>query len=172
MPDSDREPQCGFANISLDPDSAWTNKCKRTGLYMERPDDFDPPLDPGIRDAVLVLRENGVETFESCQGGPGHTYPVPTIRFYGGQADGFWALGIALQNGMRVSDLRRVWSVIDGEPVGPDWELTFYPEPTGESRSVPCTGRKDAFLPDLSGSSRAQCCCQCGTSRCCGERRI
>jgi len=106
----------------------WVNKCVKTGRHLEHAEDFDPPLDPGIREAVLVLREDGVETFESCQGGPGHSFPVPTIRFHGGQADGFRALGLALQSGLRVCDLRRVWSVIDGEPVGPDWELTFYPQ--------------------------------------------
>lgn len=113
-----------------DDKQSWTNKCVRTGRYLEHPDDFEPPLDPGIREAVLVLREDGIETFESCQGGPGHSFPVPTIRFHGGQADGFRALGLALQTGLRVCDLRRVWSVIDGEPVGPDWEMTFYPSTT------------------------------------------
>jgi hypothetical protein len=41
-------------------------------------------LDSGIRDAVLLLRENGIETIESCQGGNGHAYPEPTVRFAGG----------------------------------------------------------------------------------------
>jgi hypothetical protein len=44
---------------------------------------FDPPLDPGIAPAVLVLRDAGVETFESCEGGEGHSYPEPTVRFHG-----------------------------------------------------------------------------------------
>lgn len=43
-------------------------------------------------DSVLVLREDGVETFESCQGGPGRSFLEPTIRFQGGQAEGFKAL--------------------------------------------------------------------------------
>ncbi len=34
--------------------------------------DFSPPLDPGIADYVIALREAGIETFESCEGGPGH----------------------------------------------------------------------------------------------------
>lgn len=150
----------------------WSNKCQRTGRYMEHAEDFEPPLDPGIRDAVLLLRDDGVETFESCQGGPGHNYPVPTIRFHGGQADGFRVLGLALQSGLPVSDLRRVWSVIDGDPVGPDWELTFYPAPSAEKRSSPCTDRIAAVLQDPSGSSPIQCCCRCGTSHCCDEHRI
>ena len=40
-------------------------------------------LDEGIREAVAVLVANGVETFESCEGGPGHAFPEPTIRFEG-----------------------------------------------------------------------------------------
>lgn len=36
---------------------------------------FDPPLDPGIRQAVEILSGAGVETFESCEGGGRHAYP-------------------------------------------------------------------------------------------------
>jgi hypothetical protein len=82
-------------------------------------------VDPGIRREVRVLSENGVETTESCQGGPGHSFPEPTVRFRGGQAEGFRALGIALQHGLKVAELRRYWSIQDGEPVGPYWEMTF-----------------------------------------------
>jgi hypothetical protein len=82
-------------------------------------------LDTGIRDAVLMLREHGVETVESCQGGEDHAYPEPTVRFAGGKAEGYRALSIALQLGLRVSELRRVWPVLDYEPTGPYWELTF-----------------------------------------------
>ncbi|KKL60024.1 hypothetical protein LCGC14_2209410, partial [marine sediment metagenome] len=45
--------------------------------------EVDFPIDPGIRYAVLVLRAGGIETFESCEGGPGHASPDPTIRFHG-----------------------------------------------------------------------------------------
>jgi hypothetical protein len=83
-------------------------------------------IDRGIAHEVRVLWENGVETTESCQGGQGHPFPEPTVRFAGGQAEGFRALGIALQNGLKVTELRRVWSVQDGEPVGPQWEMTFH----------------------------------------------
>ena len=33
----------------------------------------------------MILRENGVETVESCQGGAGHAFPEPTIKFSGGK---------------------------------------------------------------------------------------
>jgi hypothetical protein len=32
---------------------------------------------------------------------------------------------VALQHGLRVLDLRRIWSIQDGEPNGPYWEITF-----------------------------------------------
>jgi len=89
--------------------------------------DFDPPLDPGIADAVKLLRDAGIETFESCEGGPGHTYVEPAVRFHGERAEGFRALTVAMQGGLNVYTLRRVWRLEDGEPTGPWWELTFKP---------------------------------------------
>ena len=89
--------------------------------------ELEEHLDPGIRCAVVKLMEAGVETFESCEGGPGHCYPVPTVRFHGGQAEGFRALAAAMQAGLAVASLRRVWTMTDHEPTGPWWELTFVP---------------------------------------------
>lgn len=82
-------------------------------------------LDPGIADAVKLLNKFGVETFESCQGGKGHAYPEPTVRFHGERAAGFKALAIAMAHALSVGELRRVWPVNDGEPTGPWWEITF-----------------------------------------------
>jgi hypothetical protein len=45
--------------------------------------EFEPPLDTAIERAVRILREGGIETFESCQGGKGHSYAEPAIRFHG-----------------------------------------------------------------------------------------
>ena len=87
---------------------------------------FDPPLDEGVRRAVEILVTAGIETFESCEGGPGHTYPEPTIRFSGERPEGFRALAIALQNNLPVSRLRRIWNINDGEPTGPYWEIVFW----------------------------------------------
>lgn len=97
---------------------------------------FDPPLDRGIREAVLALRSAGVETFESCEGGPGHAYPEPTVRFHGDVAAGMGALAAAQRARLPVAELRRVWPVIDSEPTGPWWELTFTP-----TRATLSTGR-------------------------------
>jgi hypothetical protein len=82
-------------------------------------------IDAGICREVRVLWENGVETTESCEGRPTHAFSEPTVRFRGSKAEGFRALGIALQHGLKVSELRRYWSIEDGEPVGPEWEMTF-----------------------------------------------
>jgi hypothetical protein len=82
-------------------------------------------LDQGIRPIVEILLANGVETFESCEGGKGHAFHVPTVRFHGNHAEGFRVLSVALQHGLRVCELRRYYSIEDGEPVGPRWEMTF-----------------------------------------------
>ena len=97
---------------------------------MQQPltaDQYDSPLDPGIADAVIALNAANVETFASCEGGPGHAYPVPTVRFHGDQAEGFRVLSVAMRAGLLVRELRRVWPVLDEEPTGPWWELTFSP---------------------------------------------
>jgi hypothetical protein len=86
-------------------------------------------LDPGIAPIVDALRARGVPTYESCQGGEGHAFPEPTVRFHGSRLEGFQALTIALQLGLPVRALRRVWRVIDGEPDGPTWEMSFYRDP-------------------------------------------
>lgn len=82
-------------------------------------------IDAGIQPIVEILNKNGVETFESCEGGDGHAFFEPTVRFCGSHAEGFRALSVALQHGLKVRELRRYYAVIDGEPVGPQWELTF-----------------------------------------------
>jgi len=88
---------------------------------------FDPPLDEGIRDIVLTLLANGVETFESCEGGPEHSFPEPTVRFEGGSSEGLKAMAIAMENGLPVFRLRRVWGIVDRAIHGPWWEMTFNP---------------------------------------------
>lgn len=86
---------------------------------------YDPPLDRGIETYVHALADAGVETFESCEGGAGHTYYEPTIRFHGGVDAGFHALAVTAKRGFPVTALRRTWLVVDGEPTGPYWELVF-----------------------------------------------
>ncbi len=45
------------------------------GRHRLDPDD----LDPGIRDAVLLLNQGGFKTFTSCEGGKGHSFRHETI---------------------------------------------------------------------------------------------
>ena len=83
-------------------------------------------IDPGIRKAVEVLQAYRIETCESCEGGPGHAYPEPTVAFYGTPEAGWRAVAACLASGLPVRSLRRVWDVLDGhEPTGPHWEVTF-----------------------------------------------
>lgn len=87
--------------------------------------EYSPPLDRGIEEIVRILNENGIETYESCEGGSGHAYYEPTVRFYGDKSEGFKALDIALKNNLKVHALKRVWDIIDNEPNGAWWEMTF-----------------------------------------------
>jgi len=47
---------------------------------------------------------------------------------------------IAITFGLKISELRRVWNMQDGELTGPEWELTFYALHSGlggGSKSMP-----------------------------------
>jgi hypothetical protein len=83
------------------------------------------PLDPGIKPYVIALRKAGIETFESCEGGDGHAFPEPTIRFHGDAGEGFRAFGIARTLGLPVFKVRLSYTVLDGLLNGPYWELVF-----------------------------------------------
>ena len=105
---------------------------KSEDLEKFAPDrDADGRLDPkfaldiGIRHYVLVLRSQGVETCQSCQGGPGHAYLEPTIEFRGDAGEGLRAVGIAVSHRLPVSELRRVWNIHGKELDGPIWTITF-----------------------------------------------
>lgn len=103
--------------------------------------DRDCPLDRWISYAVKVLRDAGVETYESCEGSKGHSYREPAVRFHGTKAEGFRALAVAQTFGMPVHALRRFWSIDDGEPTGPYWELTFWERPLKRlQREAECRG--------------------------------
>jgi hypothetical protein len=83
-------------------------------------------LDLGVEKAVERLQGCGIETFESCEGGPGHAYLEPTIRFHGVPEAGWRAMGICLAYWFPVLALRRVWYALDAdEPTGLDWEIVF-----------------------------------------------
>lgn len=94
---------------------------------LGNPDDYEPPLDPGIEAYVRILNHFGIETFESCEGGEGHAFNEPTVKFHGGIPEGYKAYGIALEHKFPVSRLCRTWNPNEyGELVGPVWEIIFY----------------------------------------------
>ena len=82
-------------------------------------------IDPDIEPLVTILRQNGVETCQSCQGGPGHSSDKPYVDFSGGDGAGYLAVGVALTYGMPVTRLQRTWSVLEKVLKGPVWRMTF-----------------------------------------------
>ena len=86
---------------------------------------FEMPLDPGIKRAVIAVRAVGIATYESCEGGDGHSYAEPTVRFGGDHAEALRAVAAVLDIGLPVRELRRVWGVTHGELDGPWWDLVF-----------------------------------------------
>lgn len=85
----------------------------------------DLELDAGIRRAVLMLRSAGVETFESCEGGAGHAFPDPTIKFHGGAWAGYRAFAAAVECGLPVLRIQKVYGVSGAQLEGPWWEIVF-----------------------------------------------
>lgn len=98
--------------------------------YYKEPSACPPvsgKIDVGIRQAVKLLREHNIETCESCEGGPGHAYPEPTVAFYGTPEAGWRAVSICLAHGLPVLSLKRTWDFVEpNEPTGPHWEITFF----------------------------------------------
>jgi hypothetical protein len=104
---------------------------------MPSREDWIASLDPGVARYVDALDAAGVETYEPCEGGEGHSNAEPAVRFYGERGQGFLALAVALQHAFPVRALRRIWTVDeDGHPHGPYWELAYWPTSRG-----PCSGR-------------------------------
>ncbi len=73
---------------------------------MARPRPFT--YDPGIRKAVEYLQAEGIETFQSCEGGSGHAFPEPTVEFHGTPEAGWRAVSACLARGLPIRALRRV----------------------------------------------------------------
>jgi len=82
-------------------------------------------VDSGIKKQVRILNDAGIDTFESCQGGKGHAYSEPSIRFHGDRYEGLKAFSVAMRNGLDVMALRRIYQIVDGELNGPYWEIVF-----------------------------------------------
>lgn len=97
------------------------------GLLAEFAEELCPgrPVDLGIVRAVKILSDAGFATFESCEGGPGHSYPEPTVRFHGTSSCGWKALGELMTYDLPIRRLSRTWTLDGVEPSGPYWEVTF-----------------------------------------------
>jgi hypothetical protein len=95
-------------------------------LY-ERMKDPSFGLDDGIRDAVVLLTQHGIETYESCEGGVGHSYPEPTVAFHDDNSKGLRALGICVQFGLPVKELQQVWQVDQDNAIFQiAWRVVFW----------------------------------------------
>jgi hypothetical protein len=106
------------------------NTRHRTHVRAKTPPPPSPPvpgrLDRGIAAAVERLQASGIETFQSCEGGPGHARAEPTISFHGTPEAGWRAVAICIAYRLPIRSLCRVWDVLDtNEPTGPHWEITF-----------------------------------------------
>lgn len=73
--------------------------------YNMYPLDVDLLIEP----AVKILNEHGFKTFESCQGGEGHCFSEPTVRFYGLEFDLIRAYEILSCYGLNVHEAKRVF---------------------------------------------------------------
>jgi len=73
-----------------------------TGIDIDNLDDI-------IRPAVKIMLEHGFYTFESCQGGEGHAFTEPTIRFEGTEFDLIIAYELCTHYKLNVSCVRRVY---------------------------------------------------------------
>jgi len=135
-------------------------------------------LDPGIARAVHILRSEGVETCQSCEGGPGHSYPEPTVRFFGSRAAGWHALSVADDYGLPVTKLRLTWNIDDGLPEdGAVWEMVFAERLRNDlCPSSASTDRSDHDHPSPSPSChggfalRSDSCRRCDRRTCPPER--
>lgn len=94
--------------------------------------DLIESLDPGIKDAVILLNKYGFKTWESCQGGEGHCFPEPTVRFFGEEFDLIRAYEICVLHQLNVFDARRVYrktsvysDVTNGNDIGKNWDKPF-----------------------------------------------
>jgi hypothetical protein len=92
----------------------------------------DHLIDLGIRFPLRVLHAAGVSTNQSCEGGNGHAYHVPTIDLDDEEGTGLVAVAALRRYGIEVSALSRLWLITDGMPSqAPIWRVELrraYPE--------------------------------------------
>lgn len=113
--------------------------------------DLEYPIDELIKPAVDILRENGFDTIESCQGGEGHACLEPMVRFNGTEFDLIRAMEVCYVYGLCVSEGRRIFGKLQDVYQNDDWENPIgrtYEMPTNKIVFYihPKTGT--IFLPD------------------------
>jgi len=107
----------------------WADiKCRSIEEKLAQIASMSPPLDEGIAGAVITLVKAGIETCQSCEGGPEHAYPEPTVEFWGDYSEGFRALAAIMQSehSRALQSLCRCWDIQNGEPTGPIWKMVFW----------------------------------------------
>lgn len=91
-------------------------------------------IDERIRPAVEVLNKHGFKTFESCEGGEGHCFYEPTVRFEGTEFDLIRAYEICQLENLPVYEVKRVFrkssiykdnNSYNTLPIGQVWEAPF-----------------------------------------------
>jgi hypothetical protein len=96
--------------------------------------DLKEQIDAKILPVVEVLNNHGFKTFESCEGGEGHCFPEPTVRFEGNEFDAMRAYEICQLYSFPVHEVKRVFRKTpvygsDNTPnahlIGEAWEQPF-----------------------------------------------
>lgn len=89
-------------------------------------------IDEGIIEAVQVLNKHGFITWESCQGGDGHCFELPTVRFWGNEFDLIRACRICENYDFKLYQANRVYrtaEIATGDtnicPKGEVWDVPF-----------------------------------------------
>lgn len=89
-------------------------------------------LDKLIEPVVILLNKYGFKTFESCQGGKGHCFDSPTVRFEGSEFDLIRAYELCDLHNINVHEAKRTYrktdvyqDVTSGSSIGEIWEPPF-----------------------------------------------
>ena len=80
--------------------------------------------DPEIIPILKILNENGIDTFESCQGGIEHAFGKPTICFEGNYETAMKVMNLCKK--FNIDYFRKYYCYeTDGTFRGPEWEIVF-----------------------------------------------
>lgn len=81
-------------------------------------------LDRGIIRIVRVLTDGGIETWQSCEGGHGHSYEWPSVDII----DRPWAaLDLCVMYDLPVHTISNLFEIWEGKPTRPFWRVEFSP---------------------------------------------